>query len=161
MFERIICLFVAVLSIFSVFYSSQHMEIYSDVSYIAKANYVDVYFTDVKSIHGSEVTLTSNHKKIQVDSMMLENVGDSEVIQYEVFNNSISYDVDVEVYVNGVREYDSQFFHISTSDIGTLSSGEAKSGSITITYQKASIDGVELPFEVELKVIPKEKGYLE
>ena len=76
-----------------------------------------------------------------------------------MFNNSYGRDVEVEVYVNGVREFDSEFFHISTSDVGNIKSGETGAGTITITYQKASIDGVKLPFEVELKV--KEKGYLE
>lgn len=152
MFERFICLAVSVLSIFSVFYSSKNMEICHDARVVATSNYVDVYFEDVSSLHGTEVTLSENRKSIVISNLVLQNVGDYEVIQYDVRNNSYSMDVDVSVLVNGVSNYQDDYFTITTTSLGDISSGDVSQGEIRITLNKAVLEDVQVPFEVQLTV---------
>lgn len=155
MYERIICCLVAVLSLFSVFYSSQHGTIYTDVSYVAKANYVDAYFTEVSTVNGTKVSLTPNNRGIVLDEINLHDVGDFELIKYEVFNNSISYDIDYDVYVNGEKIYQDEYFTITSSESKTIKSGKASTGEIKIELAKNVIEKVELPFSIELKIKAK------
>jgi len=155
MYERIVCCLVAVLSLFSVFYSSQHGSIYTDVSYVAKANYVDAYFTDVSSVNGTKVSLTPNNRGIVIDDINLSEVGDFEVIKYEVFNNSISYDIDFDVYVNGEKIYQDEYFTITSSSTNTIKSGKTSTGEIKVELSKNVIEKMELPFSIELKVKAK------
>ena len=90
MFERGVCIFVAIISLFGVFYSSKNMDVYSDVSYAARSNYVDVYFTNVESSNSSKVSLTPSRRSLQMDSISLSRAGEEEVIRYELFNNSFN-----------------------------------------------------------------------
>ena len=151
MFERIVCLIVSLLSLFSVYYSSQHMEVTHANYYTARSNYVDVYFTDVTSKNGASVSITSNQKEIVIEDLSFDEVGEEEVIQYEIYNNSLSYDVDVVLVISDQDDY----FAVTTSDIETITSGDKKTGTITIRYQKASLEGREAPIHVTLQVQPK------
>ena len=151
MFERFICLIISLLSLVSVYYSSKHMDVTQDSSYVARSNYVDVYFTEATSKNGSSVSITSNQKEITIQDLSFQEVGEEEVIQYVVYNNSFSYDVDINLLVEGENDY----FTVTTSDIETISSGESKTGEITIQYQKASLENREVPIKVTLQVQAK------
>lgn len=158
MFERLVCIFVTIISLFSVFYSSKNIEIYNDVRTVATSNYVDVYFNDVNTVNGSLVALSQNKKSILINNINLNKAGDYELIEYEVFNNSYSYDVTVEVFVNGVKEYSDEYFIITCSDALDINSAETKNGTIKIELKKAVIEDINVPFEVTLQV--NQKGYL-
>lgn len=149
MFERVVCVFVAILSAFSIFYSSKNMDVYSDVATVAKSNYVDVYFTNVETFHDTEASLTNDGKSILLD---IREVGDQEVVQYEVFNNSFSYDTEIEILVNG-EEIDSNEYFTIQSESFLLKSGEVKSGVITIEIKKS----INYPLELQLKAVPMKK----
>ncbi|MBR3211184.1 MAG: hypothetical protein IKF71_04535 [Bacilli bacterium] len=158
MFERITCVLVSILSIASIFFSSQNMNVTKDNAYATRSNYLDVSFTDVKSTNGTVVSLTPNHQGIVIEEIVLKHVGDAETIQYEVLNNSLSYDVEVTVLVNDKEEYLDDNFHITVTEIGELKSGEKKTGSIEIKYEKQSLEARELPFDIQL-YIEQKKGY--
>lgn len=160
MFERMMCIVVSLLSLVSIYYSSQHMEITQENEYAVKSNYVDVLFTDVEAKNGTSVSITPNNKGIVLDNVSLKEVGDKETIQYELYNNSLSYDVEVTVLVNGSKEYKDGTFHITSSDIGEIKSGERKSGTLEISYESISIENKTLPLDVQLQIEPKQKGYL-
>lgn len=152
MFERLVCIFVAIISLFSVFYSSKNMEIYSDVRAVATSNYVDVYFNSVSATNGSDVTLSQNNKSIVINSINLSKSGDYELIEYEVFNNSFSRDLNVNVIVNGVEEYNDEYFTITCSDLGEIKSAGTKTGIIKIELKNEVLENVSIPFEVELQI---------
>lgn len=160
MFERGVCVLVVILSLFSVFYSSKSMDIYTDVAYVGKSNYMDVVFTDVSSSNGSQVSVTPSGRGLELNSISLSKVGEMEVIRYTVLNNSYSYDVDVEVLVNGEKIYNNEFFTIEASSIGELNHGSTTTGEIKITLKKAALESISVPFNVEMNLTPKQKGYL-
>ena len=151
MFEKILCGILAFFSIISIVYCSSHAEVYTDLGYAARSNYIDVYFTKAKALNGAKVKLTSNHKNIQLEDISLLYGGDYEVIQYELFNNSFSQDVDVDILINGVSSYEDEYFTITTSSIKKLSSGKKAKGEIRITLKKNTIKSVSLPFSIELR----------
>ncbi len=155
MFERIVCFVVAILSLFCVFFSSRQSEIYTGLAYVAKANYVDATFTSASSLNGSDVSISKSGKELVINSISLKEAGDYEVINYEVFNNSASYDLNVDVLVNGVKDYSDEYFTITTSPATSIDSGEVTNGEIRITLNKNTLEDVSIPFNAELKIEAK------
>ena len=157
MLEKIGCILVSIVSLISIFYASfDKNEIKTDLSTVSMANYIDVYFTSVSSKNGSLVSISSNKKGIKIDSIVLEHVGDSEVINYSIYNNSFDRDVNVSVLVNGVKNYQNDYFKITCSNGEDISSGGTINGSIEVTLIKASLEDIEIPFNVELVIEEKE-----
>ena len=152
MSEKIILVLLCILSVFCIIYSSSNAELYTDLGYAARSNYVYVYFTKANTLNGAKVKLTSNRKNLQIEDISLREGGDYEVIQYELLNNSFSQDVNVDVVVNGVKEYEDSNFKITVSPVSKLSSGEKGKGEIRIELKKNTIESVSLPFSIELKV---------
>ena len=156
MFERMMCVFVSLLSLAGIFFSSRNMDVIKEQK--NTSNYLDVSFTDVKSSNGTVVSLTPNHQGIVMEDIVLTHVGDQETIEYELLNNSDSYDVDVFILVNEKEEYIDDNFHIIVTEIGELKSGEKKTGTIEIKYENKVLEERELPINIELHVEQK-TGY--
>ena len=93
-----------------------------------------------------------------MEDIVLTHVGDQETIEYELLNNSDSYDVDVFILVNEKEEYIDDNFHIIVTEIGELKSGEKKTGTIEIKYENKVLEERELPINIELHVEQK-TGY--
>lgn len=159
MFERAICVFAAILSFLGVFYTSKNMDIYTDVSTVAKSNYVDVYFTNINSENGSRVSITPSKREIEVSSISISKMGDWETIHYELFNNSSSYDVEVSYLVNGEEFYENELFMVEVDEGKRVNSGETLEGDIIITLKK-NVSNLSFPIIIDLNIQPIQKGYL-
>lgn len=159
MFERGLCIFVACLSLIGVAFTSKHIHMEDGVqATFGTSNYMDVYFKDVSSSNGSNVSLTDSRRSFNLDSISLSKVGETEVIRYELYNNSYSYNVDVDVMINGENRYENEFFIMETSAPMVLKSGQSAVGEIRVTLKKAVLDSVSVPFDVELVMQPNKKN---
>lgn len=131
MFERMVSIFVVVLSCFGLFYGSRHMDVVEDeYSYQATSNYVDVSFQNI-TCRGGRVIQESDSK---VTIIPTTNEGE---VTYQVYNNSSSFDV---------------FISVSSSEKTLLKSGE-------VEYFKMPFDSNDA-FLLELQVEPIQKEYL-
>lgn len=106
----------------------------------------DVFFTNVSTMKGSFAKISHDGKHIQMNSVPLMHVSDSETISYEVKNTS-GKNQDVSVYVKGE---DNDVFSIVATPLEVVPDGSKAVGTITITLKKAVVEDVSIPFEVEL-----------
>lgn len=152
MFERVLSIFIAILSLFSVVYSSKNLDVYADKVNVGRSNYFDVYFQNVSTENGSVVEIQKDRRGIDLQSISLDHVGDYEVITYEIYNNSFSYDAKVNVTVNGVQNYQNDFITIDCSDIQNVHSGESQVGTIRVELKKAAIEPINIPFDINFDI---------
>ena len=154
MYERVLSIIIAVLAIVSVIYSSKHLDVYADEQPTARSNYFDVYFKNVSTENGSVVKLQDDKKGIELETISLTKVGDYEIITYEIYNNSFSYDAKVNVTVNGEKNYQNEFIKIDCSDISNIPSGEAVTGTIRVELTKITLEKMEVPFDIDFDMQP-------
>lgn len=154
MFEKMVSIFVAFLSLFGVFYSGKNMDVYSDVAYVATSNYVDVYFDYVEMEKGQFAILEDRL------SIQMESISESDIITYELFNNSYSYDVEVRAFINGESVYEDEYVRIECMSVEILPSGEVIRGMITVEVLQEGYEINNIP-TITFQVVPIQKEYLQ
>lgn len=126
----------------------------SDKKQVNTDNEMDVYFSSVSSLNGTDVKLSSDGSTLDFGTIMLNNVGDKEVITYELVNGKTKYDISADVLINDVQIYNNDYFNVECSDIGVIKKGESKFGTITISLKKNALDDVTLPLNFSINVNP-------
>lgn len=126
----------------------------SNVNFVSEYKELGVYFSNVRTTSGSDVSISSDGRNIDFGNIILEKKGDIENIIYEMYNEKSYNDVSVEVLINGSNFYEDDNFIVRCSDFGTLKKGEKKNGNISIELKRDVIDDVSLPLDFSVNVNP-------
>ena len=131
----------------------------SNINYVNEYMESGVYFSNVSTTSGSNVSISSDGRNINFGNIVLNKKGDIETITYEIFNDKSYNDVSVDILINGSKVYEDDTFIIRCSDFGTLKRGSKKSGSITIELKRDVIRDVNLPLNFSISINPIYKNF--
>jgi len=115
-----------------------------------------VYFSDVKVNDNQDLSLIREDTRLYFD-ILLEELGDSYVIEYDVTNGSKYYDADITMSCTQGNEYLSVVNNFNTND--NLISKETRSGVLTLSKIKTILDDNVIKNNVvcELSATPVER----
>lgn len=126
----------------------------SNINYSYNVMPLDVYFSNISTSSGTDVSISSSGDSIDLGNIVLKNKGDIETITYEITNNKSKYDVSIDILINGLKVYRDDNFIVKCNDFGILEKGTKKSGTITIELINNVIDEANLPLDFTINVNP-------